>query len=73
VVPVQVFVHVTVWPQLLVAEPQAFPWQAAVLLGVHPHALTPADPPLQVLGLVQVFGHVMAWPQLFVAGPQALP
>jgi hypothetical protein len=57
----------------LVAGPQAFPEQAAVLSGVHPHALTPAPPPLQVLGDVQVFGHVTAWPQLLVAGPQALP
>ena len=44
-----------------------------VLSAVHPQALTPAEPPLQVLGEVQVFGHVTEVPQLLVAGPQALP
>jgi hypothetical protein len=57
----------------LVAGPQALPEQAAVLSAVHPHPLTPAEPPLQVLGEVQVLGQVMVWPQLLVAGPQALP
>jgi len=70
---VQVFVQVTVWPQLLVAGPQALPAQAAVLSAVHPHPLTPAEPPLQTLGEVQVFVQVTVWPQLLVAGPHALP
>jgi hypothetical protein len=56
---VQVFGHVTLWPQLLTAGPQALPEQVIVwLLGVHPHALAVAPPPPQVLGEVQVFGHV---------------
>jgi hypothetical protein len=70
---VQVFGHVTLWPQLLVAGPQALPEQAAALSAVQPHPLTPAEPPLQVLGAVQVLGQVMVWPQLLTAGPQALP
>jgi hypothetical protein len=44
-----------------------------VLSAVQPHPLTPAEPPLQMLGEVQVFGQVMVWPQLLTAGPQALP
>ena len=71
--PPHVFVHVMAVPQLLVAGPQALPEQAAVLSGVHPHALAPAPPPPQVLGEAQVFGQVTVWPQLLVAGPQALP
>jgi hypothetical protein len=58
---------------LLVAGPHALPVQAAVLLAVHPHPLTPAEPPPQTLGAVQVSGHMMVWPQLLVAGPHALP
>lgn len=49
------------------------PQAAALVMAVQPQPLTPADPPLQVLGAVQVLVQVTACPQLLVAEPQAFP